>query len=264
MNTIASTPHRVLPPNATERMFDGWRLIEFEQVDSTNLVAAPLASWHAVRANTQTAGRGRFQRSWVSDRGGLWLSAVVPAGERQARELLPLASGLAVIEALREFGIDGIRLRWPNDIMIGERKLAGLLVDSFDPTRAVVGIGVNISNQPAVHDSTLTSTAVRLADLLSEVPGPREVTEAILKSLRGIVNLLHHGGMTELCPRINLMWDFQRQVKLDLDGVEETGWFCGVDEYGRLLLRDNIRHIKTFEPHQVKLLREIGGVGHPG
>jgi biotin-(acetyl-CoA carboxylase) ligase len=130
-------------------------------------------------------------------------------------------------------------------------------VDSFDPARAVVGIGVNIANQPAAHDSALTSTAIRLADLLSEPPGLREVTEAILKSLRCIVNLLHHGGLTELCPRINAMWDFQRQVKLDLDSVEEAGWFCGVDEFGRLLLRDSTRHIKTFEPHQVKLLREI-------
>lgn len=232
-------------------------MIEFEQVDSTNLVAAPLAAWHAVRADTQTAGRGRFQRAWVSDRGGLWLSAVVPAGERQARELLPLAAGLAVIEALRNFGIEGARLRWPNDVMMGEKKLAGLLVDSFDPTRAVVGVGVNISNHPAAHDSTLTSTAIRMADFLSESPGPREVAETILKSLRSIVNLLHHGGMTELCPRINSMWDHSLRVKLDLDGVEETGWFCGVDELGRLLLRDSKRHIKTFEPHQVKLLREL-------
>ncbi len=238
-------------------MVDGWKLIEFEQVDSTNLVAASLPAWHAVRAETQTAGRGRFQRSWVSDRGGLWFSAVVPSGEKQTRELLPLAAGLAVIEALRGLGVQNIRLRWPNDVMIGEKKLAGLLVDSFDPLRAVVGIGLNISNEPAAHDPTLKPVATRLADLLPKTPGPDEIVEVLLKSLRSVVNELHQAGMMLLCPRINSMWDHSLKVRLDLDGTEETGWFCGVDESGRLLLRDESRHVRAFESHQVKLLREL-------
>src|SRR6188768_3771909 len=103
-----------------------WQLHEFAEVDSTNLVAAKLPAWHAVRADCQTAGRGRFQRAWVSNRGGLWLSAVVPIIDKspQAR-LLPLAAGLAVSEALRVLHQISVRLRWPNDILVGPRKLAG-------------------------------------------------------------------------------------------------------------------------------------------
>jgi hypothetical protein len=67
-----------------ERVFEleGWTVHEVASVDSTNLFAAKLPVWHAVRAEVQTAGRGRFQRVWISDQGGLWLSAVVPSPPR--------------------------------------------------------------------------------------------------------------------------------------------------------------------------------------
>jgi BirA family biotin operon repressor/biotin-[acetyl-CoA-carboxylase] ligase len=235
----------------------GWTLLEFNQVSSTNIVAAQLDVWHAVRADTQTAGRGRFQRSWVSNAGGLWLSAVVPPGDRQQSQALPLAAGLAVIEALQTFGINSPRLRWPNDIMANEKKLAGLLVDSFRPDRAVIGIGVNISNRPAEQDPSLSTTATRVAELLDPAPSARIVAEAILIALRSTIEQLHGDGLSALCTRINTLWGSPRQVRLDLDGLEETGWFCGVDECGRLLLRGARAEIKSFEPHQVRLLREL-------
>ncbi|HYG25095.1 MAG TPA: biotin--[acetyl-CoA-carboxylase] ligase [Verrucomicrobiae bacterium] len=235
----------------------GWTVLEFEQVDSTNLVAATLPPWTAVRAETQTAGRGRFQRSWVSNEGGLWLSAVVPAPNPHSRELLPLAAGLAAIETLRGLGVKHARLRWPNDVMIGEQKLAGLLIDTFQPGTAVVGLGVNVRNQPAVIETTLASTAARLADLIDPCPSLSTLTEALLQSIREVVQPLQKSRLTELCPRINALWDRSRPVKLDLDGVEVTGSFCGVDECGRLLFSDASRHIHSFAPHQVRSLREI-------
>ncbi len=234
-----------------------WMLLEFDQVDSTNLVAARLEPWTAVRADTQTAGRGRFQRSWVSDAGGLWLSAVVPVSERQHRQLLPLAAGLSVIESLATFGIRTARLRWPNDIMVNDRKLAGLLVDSFSPDTAVIGVGINISNQPAHHDNSLAATAIRLVDVVHDVPAPRALAEAILNSLRSTIDELQNGGLAQLCPRINGLWGDPRPVRLDLDGVERFGLFTGIDECGRLLLRDEQENVTAFEPHQVRLLREI-------
>src|SRR5690348_7055319 len=109
---------------------EGWTIHELVSVGSTNLVAASLQPWHAVRAETQTAGRGRFDRAWISDQGGLWLSAVIPAPPPDiALEGLPLLAGLALCEALAELGAGPLRLRWPNDVLVHERKLAGLLLD---------------------------------------------------------------------------------------------------------------------------------------
>src|SRR5579859_3257989 len=99
--------------------FESWTLQEYQAVSSTNLVAAALPAWTAVRADTQTAGRGRFQRTWISDQGGLWLSAVVPLNQDDLlRRALPLAAGLAICDALRHLGVHGFRLRWPNDVLV--------------------------------------------------------------------------------------------------------------------------------------------------
>src|SRR5438874_11399662 len=112
--------------------FGRWTMHDYAVVSSTNLVAASLPAWHAVRAETQPAGRGRFQRRWVSDLGGLWLSAVVPVPAKSASSgLLPLLAGLAVAEALVRIGVAEIRMRWPNDLLVGQGKLGGLLLDQF-------------------------------------------------------------------------------------------------------------------------------------
>src|SRR5579863_281059 len=91
-----------IPPPVVSACED-WTLHEYQVVTSTNLIAATLPAWTAVRADTQTAGRGRFQRTWISDRGGLWLSAVVPIDQIIVRRrALPLAVGLAICDGLRE------------------------------------------------------------------------------------------------------------------------------------------------------------------
>jgi len=235
-----------------------WKLLEFGAVDSTNFVASKLGAWYAVRADTQTAGRGRFQRTWVSDAGGLWLSAVVPTGvDRNCWQALPLVAGLAVIRALKNFGLASARLRWPNDIMVNERKLAGLLVDTFAPQLAVIGIGVNVTNHPAAQDASLKETSTRLAALVPQPPSLTTLTQAILASLKSALDVLSNDGFSALRPLINELWGGTRQVTIDLDGVRRSGWFTGIDDGGRLLLREDNLGPAAFEPHQVRLLREL-------
>ena len=241
-----------------ESQVAGWTLQEVDVVGSTNFFAAKLSAWHAVRADTQTAGRGRFQRSWVSDAGGLWLSAVVPVDpDRQRWEALPLVAGLALIESLKKIGINSARLRWPNDIMVNERKLAGLLVDNFTPKLAVIGIGVNVTNHPDEHDETLKTTTTRLADLVPHPPSLAVLTATILVELRSAITSLANAGFGGLHPQINKLWGEKRRVSIDLDGVKRSGLFMGVDDCGRLLLQDEVLRTTALEPHQVRLLREI-------
>jgi BirA family biotin operon repressor/biotin-[acetyl-CoA-carboxylase] ligase len=104
-----------VPPELDVRAIDGWTVHEFAEVTSTNALAAHLPPWSAVRADEQTAGRGRSGRPWVSDRGGLWLSAVVPTpGDPAVWALLPLATGWALLTVLHELEVAGARLRWPD------------------------------------------------------------------------------------------------------------------------------------------------------
>lgn len=237
----------------------GWQLWEYDEVTSTNLVAAKLEVWNAVRADTQTAGRGRFQRAWVSDAGGLWLSAVVPVETNSsAWRLLPLATGVAVCEVLRGLNVRGLRLRWPNDVLVGERKLAGLLIDQFQPGRAVVGIGLNVANQPEARDGQLTGHVMRLADLLDNPPGIPELAEKVLVALKSVHEELGRDirRSASLLARINALWALPRRVEADLDGPRVRGEFFGVDATGRLLLGDDHGHRHSLEPQDVRLLRD--------
>ena len=236
----------------------GWTLREYAEVDSTNFVAARLPAWSAVRADTQTAGRGRFQRSWVSDAGGLWLSATVPTpGDREAWQTLPLAAGVAVLDALIPFGVKQARLRWPNDIMVGDKKLAGLLLDTFEPGLAVIGLGVNVTNRPALVDPELRTTATRLADLTQPVPSLADLTAAILAQLRQVVEVMNEKGFAGIQPRVNARWGHTPRVKVDLDAGTREGMFTGVDATGHLRLLDDSGSVTVLAAHQVKLLREL-------
>ena len=242
---------------ATVTRVDAWWLHECDSVDSTNLVAGSLGVWNAVRANRQTAGRGRFQRCWVSDAGGLWLSGVTPIEPRAPdSRAFPLAVGLAVCDALRGLGVKELRMRWPNDVLVGDRKLAGLLIDQFTPGLAVAGIGINVSNEPETRDNSLKNQTTRLADLLPNAPGLPELTALILRGVRQAAEALLAGELPTLLPRVNQLWDRSRLVELDLDGELRRGRFNGVDETGRLLLVDESGATTAFNPWQVRHLQE--------
>ncbi len=125
-----------------------------EEVGSTNAemkargrAGAPHGA--ALRACVQTAGRGQRSHAWCSPEGGLYLSILVrPEVPREALPALPVACALGALGALREVGCPRVRLKWPNDIVVGHRKLAGILTElatSEEGVFAVCGIGVNMA-----------------------------------------------------------------------------------------------------------------------
>jgi BirA family biotin operon repressor/biotin-[acetyl-CoA-carboxylase] ligase len=123
----------------------------FESLASTSdrLRSHPRApQWSVVLADEQTAGRGRHGRSWASPRGGLYLSVLLrPSLAADRAALLPLAVAVASCDALEELGLRA-QIKWPNDLVVGGRKLGGILVEaSSDGGRlesAIVGIGFNL------------------------------------------------------------------------------------------------------------------------
>jgi BirA family biotin operon repressor/biotin-[acetyl-CoA-carboxylase] ligase len=192
----------------------------------------------------------------VSDRGGLWLSAVVPVGtDKLSRRALPLVAGLALCAFLTELGVSGFRLRWPNDVLIDHRKLAGLLVDEFSPGLAVIGVGLNVQNQPDLADPGLENQTARLADLLPTVPQLSELTASLLRHIRQVLDELGSDGAPALFLRVNQLWNL-RYVELDLDGIARRGLFTGVDPEGRLALSTPDGKVSFYEAHQVRHLTE--------
>jgi BirA family transcriptional regulator, biotin operon repressor / biotin---[acetyl-CoA-carboxylase] ligase len=149
----------------------------FARCDSTNTRARELAAAGAphgsvVTAAEQTEGRGRQGRAWSAPAGkALLYSAILrPLGERP---LLPLAAGLAVCEAAEQLA-DGVecRVKWPNDVLLEGRKLAGVLIEARPQDDwAVVGVGLNLSIEPHEFPAELRDTATSLAKSPPPTPG---------------------------------------------------------------------------------------------
>ena len=164
----------------------GGALVHVDVTGSTNDHARVLATGGAptgtvVVAEEQTAGRGRQGRSWSAPRGrGLTLSLVwKPAA---GLELLPLAAAVAVCEACEQVAPVRCRIKWPNDVWIGERKLAGILIESRPQEQwAVIGIGVNVSIEPAEFPDDLRWPATSIGHGV-RVETVRKVLCAVLTS----------------------------------------------------------------------------------
>ncbi len=137
------------------------------------LAEAGAAAGTAVVAEVQAAGRGSRGRSWSSPRGGLWLS-VLARPRAAALEVLSLRAGLAVAELLETLGAEGgIALKWPNDLMLGDRKCGGILCEArwqgATPAWVVIGVGLNVTNAvPTEVAETATGLASALPALTAD------------------------------------------------------------------------------------------------
>jgi BirA family biotin operon repressor/biotin-[acetyl-CoA-carboxylase] ligase len=135
-----------------------WPVLVFDSIDSTNAEALRAvergqAAPFLVLAERQTAGRGRRGRKWVSPFAeNIYYSLVlrIEGGMRQL-EGLSLVVGLAVMQALRKLGVSGAGLKWPNDVLVGQKKIAGILLelvgDPADVCHVVLGVGINVNMQ---------------------------------------------------------------------------------------------------------------------
>ncbi|VVO03612.1 bifunctional biotin--[acetyl-CoA-carboxylase] ligase/biotin operon repressor BirA [Pseudomonas fluorescens] len=149
-----------------------WPVLVFDSIDSTNAEALRsiergMAAPFLVLAERQTAGRGRRGRKWVSPFAeNVYYSLVlrIEGGMRQL-EGLSLVVGLAVMRTLQELGISGAGLKWPNDVLVGQKKIAGILLelvgDPADVCHVVLGVGINV-NMQMTEEVDQQWTSVRL------------------------------------------------------------------------------------------------------
>jgi BirA family biotin operon repressor/biotin-[acetyl-CoA-carboxylase] ligase len=127
----------------------GRPLVRLGETASTNDIARLLAErgvreGAVVVAARQTRGRGRLGRAWASPPGGLWCSTLLRPAGGSPPGLLSLAAGLAAAEAVETAAGVAAALRWPNDVLIGERKVAGILLEAA-AAAVVAGVGINVN-----------------------------------------------------------------------------------------------------------------------
>jgi len=207
-------------------------------------IQAPLRT--LLRATTrQTAGRGRRGRTWHgSDTGSLLFSLALPwRGDPAASSAVTLACGLAIAECLQTHGVD-VQLKWPNDILLDGRKLAGILTElAEDPRGArtlVVGMGINLRVDP-LQRQAIEQPVAELAErfggdalLAAREQWLARFAAALIEAARRFDD----SGFAGVCRRYNARLAFlgQRVIVQETDQAALGGIVRGVDEQGRLLL----------------------------
>jgi BirA family transcriptional regulator, biotin operon repressor / biotin---[acetyl-CoA-carboxylase] ligase len=241
------------------RLPQGYRLVSFDSTGSTNDEAKRLARGGApegtlVWALEQTAGRGRRGRVWVSPRGNLYASLILrpdcPAG-RAAQ--LGFVTALALGDTLRAKlpAIAGLSYKWPNDVLLHGRKLAGILLESEtgaggELAFVVIGVGVNLVSFPREVDFPATSAVAEACD----PPSPAALLEEFTTLFR---SWLQRWRMAGFAP-VRTAWLAGATPLGELIRVRlETGTLCGrfvdIDHDGALLLEtaEERRRISTGE-----------------
>ena len=220
----------------------GCQRIDLAECGSTNDEAARLARAGArhgtiVIAKTQRAGRGRDGHAWASPQGGLYLSAVLrpplPLADVPA---MTLAIGIAVCDAVRAAGAPAV-LKWPNDLLVAGKKLAGVLVEAQSQgtklEAVIVGIGVNLAGALPGELPAVTLEAA------SGCPIDRDAFVArLLAHVERWVDRYVATGLEAIIPAWQDRMAIGLSARATIDGASLTGEMAGLDLDGALLLRD--------------------------
>lgn len=235
----------------------------FEQIDSTNAyllesAAKDLSSGWVCIAESQTGGRGRLGRGWVSPFGcNLYLSLLWRFEKgASATSGLSLAAGVAVVRALKRLGINESGLKWPNDIVWKQRKLGGLLIelsgDSLGPCAVIVGLGINV-HMPPKHGREISQDWVDLAEIAGIAKiGRNCLASAILNELLPIMANYESTGLTPYLREwrnhdcINGKW-----VNLYLGNRVIEGAMRGITDDGLLVIDSEQGELLTFASGEV-------------
>lgn len=164
-----------------------WRLLRLSSVDSTNTLALqqandPASAGLVITAEEQTAGRGRRGRTWSAPPGSSLLASVIlrPPPEQRQPVRLTILGAVSVCQAIHDVTGLSAQIKWPNDVLIGGKKVAGLLVE-LTAHAAVLGIGINVNVPASFFSEAHLAHGRSLADILG-----REVDrEALLAALLG-------------------------------------------------------------------------------
>lgn len=235
----------------------------FPEIDSTNAYlmarpAPPVGRGHVCVAEHQTTGRGRRGRRWVSGFGQNLSMSLAWTFDMPMAALsgLSLAAGVAVAGALQKAGVCGHGLKWPNDLYLDNRKLAGILVEASGeangPTRVVIGVGVNL----VMDDATAGDIDQPWADLrgqLGDLPPRNRIAGLLVDELVSTCLRYDAEGLAPFLAE----WQrhdlhLGREVMLSLGGQAVYGRYVGLAEDGALLL-ETASGRRAFQGGEVSL-----------
>lgn len=239
-----------------------WRVKSMDRVDSTQTEASRLGSEGApegtvVVARMQTAGRGRRGRSWTSPDGGLYMSLLVRPPSSKRAETLTLVAALAVVRGIEAATGLKAQIRWPNDVVIRDKKVAGALAESNYRGEALsfvtVGIGVNCNSK--ITSDSAASPATSLVEGLGRNVDIVDTRKSILKAFADLYSKWLGGADPVEAVRSGISTLGKRVVVLTTAGKTLEGFAEGMEPSGGLRLNLDGRKL-TIHAEDIEWLRE--------
>ena len=231
----------------------------FDSIASTNEYLSALAFSKTTQiciAHEQTQGKGQYDRTWLSQKdSSVLLSIRYVFTADLSLNGLSLVIGLAIISTLEAFGINQAMLKWPNDVLIDDQKLAGILIENTlqgQHQSVVIGLGLNYD---LGQNFECHSPWVDLTSIMQNPPAIEDLTVLLINNLVKNCQLFELHGLSHfvaLWQKVDYLKN--RQVELDLNHQLLMGVIKGVNAQGMLMVAVNGQLIEVFSSKQIHLI----------
>ncbi len=239
----------------------GKRVYYFEEIDSTQNFAQQIAldkkeNGTIVIAERQTAGRGRLDRKWTSPKGGMWFSLIIhPKFDVSTSTLVPIAGAVALAKSIKTTLDVGVSVKWPNDITLDGKKVAGMLVDaSFQANNIdylILGIGINFDIDSKKIEKRLSKSpnfygvnSLRKKD--DDTP-PKILLREFLIQFEKVLNQLNKGEKAKIVKEWTKKADkIGKKITINTSDGKISGISQGIDNDGALKLKTSKGVRKIF------------------
>ena len=245
----------------------GREVVRLGEVDSTNIYAERLAENEAphgtvVIADSQTRGKGRLGRLWISPPGGIYMSIILrPRMELKDSTLLTIMAGVACCRALRDVtGLD-LEIKWPNDLIVSGRKLGGILTEVKSRAHriefVIIGIGINVNVLSDGFPSEVREIATSIRnEMLREQPKDALILALLNEVDRWYDILMEKGGRPVLEEWRKFAAMLGKTVKVTVGKDELVGVAEDIDGQGLLIMRLPSGAVRKISAGDLTILRE--------
>jgi len=246
-------PDKIREGLKTKRI--GTKILVYDSTSSTNDVAAEYArnkqnDGLVVFAEEQTAGRGRASNKWLSGRADSILCSIVIIDNKLNAEMVSLSCAVAVAEAIGKMGRSYAKIKWPNDIMLNGRKVAGILVESKMDNSAnayIIGIGINCHQKAESFADELRQIATSIDAASHSVSDRIVLAKRLLSSLDQWLQVATDNSEKVIDQWRELSIQLGHRVSLIFNGSKFKGYCIGVDPEKGLILQLDTGGIRMFD-----------------
>jgi BirA family biotin operon repressor/biotin-[acetyl-CoA-carboxylase] ligase len=261
---LISETEKLLPWEITKDLKTktvGKRVYYFEEIDSTQNFAEQIAldekeNGTIVVAEKQTAGKGRLDRKWTSPKGGIWFSLIIhPKFDVSTSTLVPIAGAVALAKAIKNTLNIDVSVKWPNDITLNGKKVAGMLVDaSFQANNIdylILGIGINFNIDAKKIEKKLSKSAnfygVNSLRKKDDSTPPKILLREFLVQFEKILIQLNKGEKAKIVKEWTKKADkIGKKISINTSDGKISGVAQGIDKDGALKLKTSKGIKKIF------------------